>query len=80
MSVVVIVGSGMMGSALAVPLCENGHTVRLVGSPLDDAIIAHGQKANEHLTLKRKMPEQVQWSFPRCPASDGWCGSLCEWR
>ncbi len=63
MSVVVIVGSGMMGSALAVPLCENGHTVRLVGSPLDDAIIAHGQKANEHLTLRRKMPEQVQW-FP----------------
>lgn len=61
MSTIVIVGSGMMGSALAVPLCENGHTVRLVGSPLDDEIIAHGQKTNEHLTLKRRMPEGVQW-------------------
>ncbi|RKJ50702.1 glycerol-3-phosphate dehydrogenase [bacterium 1XD42-54] len=63
MSTIVIVGSGMMGSALAVPLCENGHKVRLVGSPLDREIIEHGQKTNEHLTLKRKMPEQVSWYF-----------------
>ena len=39
MSTIVVVGSGMMGSALAMPLCENGHKVRLVGSPLDNAII-----------------------------------------
>ncbi len=51
----------MMGSALAVPLCENGHLVRLVGSPLDGAIIEHGRKTGEHLTMKRKMPENVEW-------------------
>jgi len=37
--VVTIIGAGMMGSALAFPAAENGHEVRLVGSPLDDDII-----------------------------------------
>ena len=30
-----IIGSGMMGSALAFPACENGNEVRLVGTHLD---------------------------------------------
>ena len=30
----------MMGSAMARPASDNGHEVRLVGSPLDDKIIA----------------------------------------
>ena len=63
MCTVVIVGSGMMGSALTVPLCENGHTVRLVGSPLDDAIIEHGKKTKEHLTMKKGLPESVEWYY-----------------
>ena len=52
-----------MGSALTVPLCENGHTVRLVGSPLDDAIIEHGKKTKEHLTMKKGLPESVEWYY-----------------
>lgn len=63
MSTIVVVGSGMMGSALAVPLCENGHHVRLVGSPLDREIVEHGRKTNEHLTMKRMMPENVSWYY-----------------
>ena len=63
MSTIVVVGSGMMGSALAVPLCENGHHVRLVGSPLDREIVEYGKKSNEHLTMKRMMPENVSWYF-----------------
>ena len=63
MSTIVVVGSGMMGSALAVPLCENGHHVRLVGSPLDREIIEYGRKTNEHLTMKRKMPKNVSWYY-----------------
>ena len=39
MAVVTIIGAGMMGSALAFPARENGHEVRLVGTPLDRAII-----------------------------------------
>ena len=36
MSIVTIIGSGMMGSALAFPARENGHDVRLVGT--DDSL------------------------------------------
>lgn len=39
MKTITIIGSGMMGSALAFPARENGNTVRLVGTPLDREII-----------------------------------------
>ena len=43
---ITIIGSGMMGSALAFPARENGHEVRLVGTHLDREIIeAAEQKA-----------------------------------
>ncbi|MDD2414736.1 MAG: glycerol-3-phosphate dehydrogenase, partial [Eubacteriaceae bacterium] len=40
MSVVTLIGSGQMASALTFPLFENGNEVRLVGSPLDGEVIA----------------------------------------
>jgi glycerol-3-phosphate dehydrogenase len=39
MKTITIIGSEMMGSALAFPARENGNTVRLVGTPLDREII-----------------------------------------
>ena len=51
MAIITVIGSGMMGSAMAFPACRNGHTVRLVGSPLDDKIIAYGKETGKHLTL-----------------------------
>lgn len=52
---IVIIGSGMMGSAMAVPALENGHSVVLVGTPLDKDII-DGLKTNGyHKTLKREL-------------------------
>ena len=33
MAIVTIIGAGMMGSALAFPVRENGHEVRLVSPP-----------------------------------------------
>lgn len=59
----VIVGAGMMGSAMAIPLSDNGFHVRLVGSPLDDAIIESVRKSGWHPTLKRQMPEHVEACF-----------------
>ena len=59
-----------MGSAMAFPACRNGHTVRLVGTPLDRAIIENGKKTGEHLTLVHdvngtktsfKMPDGVSF-------------------
>lgn len=59
MAVITIVGAGMMGSALSLPACDNGNTVRLVGSPLDTAIIERVGQDHFHPTLKRYLPESV---------------------
>ncbi len=39
MAEVTIVGAGLMGTAMAWPLSDNGHRVRLVGTHLDNEII-----------------------------------------
>lgn len=57
---VTIVGAGMMGTALCWPLADNGHRVRLVGTPLDEAIIARIRRVGFHPKLQRVVPEPVQ--------------------
>lgn len=56
---IVIIGSGMMGSAMARPATDNGHIVRLVGTPLDRDIIASVKENGYHPTLKTTMPKNV---------------------
>ena len=53
MALITVICSGMMGTAITYPAAENGHTIRLVGSPLDNEIIEHGQKTREHLNLSK---------------------------
>jgi glycerol-3-phosphate dehydrogenase (NAD(P)+) len=60
MSIVTIVGAGMMGTAMCWPLADNGHTVRLVGTPLDEEIIQRICSDRIHPRLERKIPEGVQ--------------------
>jgi glycerol-3-phosphate dehydrogenase (NAD(P)+) len=52
MAVITIVGAGMMGSALSTPLVDNGHEVRLVGTPLDLDIISALKAGAAHPKLK----------------------------
>ncbi|MBP9986780.1 MAG: glycerol-3-phosphate dehydrogenase [Bacteroidales bacterium] len=59
--VITIIGSGMMGSALAFPARENGNEVRLVGTPLDRAIIDGCRKTGRHLKFDRPFPEGVKY-------------------
>jgi len=59
MTTIVILGSGVMGSALAVPLAENGHDIRLVGTHLDRDIIDSVRATGVHPGLRRALPEQV---------------------
>ena len=54
---VAIIGSGMMGSAIAFPARENGNDVRLVGTPLDRTIIEACRRTNRHPKLKTDFPE-----------------------
>jgi glycerol-3-phosphate dehydrogenase (NAD(P)+) len=60
MASVVILGSGIMGSALAVPLSDNGHDVRLVGTHLDREIIDSVKATGEHPGLRLQLPESVR--------------------
>ncbi len=61
MAVVTIVGSGMMGSALAFPARENGHEVRLVGTHLDREIIESCTKTNRHPKFVKDFPADVKF-------------------
>jgi glycerol-3-phosphate dehydrogenase (NAD(P)+) len=63
MATVTIVGAGMMGTATAWPLRDNGHAVRLVGTHLDHDIIASCKARRVHPRLKRELPEGVQPFF-----------------
>jgi glycerol-3-phosphate dehydrogenase (NAD(P)+) len=63
MATVTIVGAGMMGTATAWPLRDNGHTVRLVGTHLDHDIIASCKARRVHPRLKRELPEGVRPFF-----------------
>ena len=60
MAVVTIIGSGMMGSALAFPARENGHEVRLVGTPLDRDIIDCVRKTNRHPKFTVDFPAGIR--------------------
>ena len=59
MATVTIVGSGMMGSALAFPARENGHTVRLVGTPLDSEIIDTCRATGRHPKFTADFPAGI---------------------
>jgi glycerol-3-phosphate dehydrogenase (NAD(P)+) len=59
MTTVAILGSGVMASALTMPLADNGHDVRLVGTHLDRDIIDRLQATGVHPGLGRKLPESV---------------------
>ena len=51
----------MMGSALAFPARENGHEVRLVGTPLDREIIETCIRTNRHPKFTKDFPAGVQF-------------------
>jgi glycerol-3-phosphate dehydrogenase (NAD(P)+) len=59
-STIVILGSGVMGSALAMPLADNGHDVRLVGTHLDREIIDSIRSTGVHPGLDRELPAGVR--------------------
>jgi len=58
---IVIIGSGMMGSALAFPARENGNEVHLVGTHLDRDIIDTCRKTGRHPKFVRDFPAGVQY-------------------
>lgn len=59
MATIAIVGAGLMGTATAWPLSDNGHTIRLVGTHLDGEIIRSCRERNFHPRLRRELPPRV---------------------
>ena len=61
MSIVTIIGAGMMGSALAFPARENGNEVRLVGTHLDREIIDGCRATGRHPKFTKDFPAGVKY-------------------
>ena len=60
MTTVSVLGSGIMATALAWPLTDNGHEVRLVGTHLDREVIDSIQNTGVHPNLDLVVPEGVR--------------------
>jgi glycerol-3-phosphate dehydrogenase (NAD(P)+) len=65
MAAISVVGAGMMGSSLCVPLADRGHDVRLIGTPLDDSIVHALQTERRHPKLGVELPASVRCSLVR---------------
>ncbi|MGC8780965.1 MAG: NAD(P)H-dependent glycerol-3-phosphate dehydrogenase [Anaerolineae bacterium] len=63
MANITILGAGLMGTAVAWPLSDNGHQVRLVGTHLDAEIIRSCLEHGIHPKLHRPLPPRVQPYF-----------------
>ena len=61
MSIITLVGAGQMAAALTFPLFENGHEVRLVGSPLDDEVISRLKEDDYHFNLLRTLHNGIKY-------------------
>jgi glycerol-3-phosphate dehydrogenase (NAD(P)+) len=61
MANILILGAGVMGTALAVPASDNGHAVVLAGTPLDAATVAQMQAGSGlHPKLDAPLPASVR--------------------
>jgi glycerol-3-phosphate dehydrogenase (NAD(P)+) len=60
MVTVTVLGSGIMATALAWPLSDNGHEVRLVGTHLDRDVIESIKESGVHPNLDLKVPDGVR--------------------
>ncbi|MCX7669491.1 MAG: glycerol-3-phosphate dehydrogenase [Anaerolineae bacterium] len=63
MANITILGAGLMGTAVAWPLSDNGHQIRLVGTHLDAEIIRSCLEHGFHPRLRRPLPPRVQPYF-----------------
>lgn len=60
MTTIAVIGAGVMGTALTFPATDNGHSVRLAGTHLDEEIIRSCKESGFHPKLKRPIPSKVQ--------------------
>src|SRR5438034_9696904 len=70
MARIAVLGAGVMGTALTFPLADNGHDIRLIGTHLDDTIIARCRADGIHPRLGRALPPNVRpYAFSEAAAA-----------
>jgi glycerol-3-phosphate dehydrogenase (NAD(P)+) len=60
MAKILTLGAGVMGTAISVPLTDNGHTVHLVGTHLDGDIIEEMHDSRFHPRLRVRVADTVK--------------------
>ncbi len=76
--IITYIGAGMMASALTTPAYDNGMIVRLVGTPLDDAIIDRLREDCYHMNMKRYIPKTEFYKYGELDrALDGVSDVVC---
>ena len=61
MSKILIIGAGAMGSAFSFPCVDNGHTVNIMGSPLENKTIDELKKNYYHQALSCNLPKNISF-------------------
>ncbi len=63
MTIISVIGAGVMGTAVTYPAADNGNEIRLVGTHLDDSIIQSCKDTGVHPRLSRPISTSVQTFF-----------------
>jgi len=63
MATILILGAGVMGTAISIPLSDNKHEVHLVGTHLDGDIIKRINQTGKHPNLQSPIPTNIK-AFP----------------
>ena len=63
MSNILIIGAGVMSSAISIPASDNGHNVRILGTEFDNDIIKHINEKNIHPLFKYNFNNNISALF-----------------
>ena len=62
MANILILGAGSMGTAFSFPCSDNGHSVSIVGTHLEDDLIENIKSNNQiHPALKTQLPKEIKF-------------------
>jgi len=64
MAKITILGAGAMGSALTIPLADNGHDIKLWFTEFDKPILNALAQGREHPRLKTRLPKEISLYGP----------------
>jgi glycerol-3-phosphate dehydrogenase (NAD(P)+) len=66
MAKILVLGAGVMGTAITMPMTDNGHRVHLVGTHLDGDIIEEIHESRHHPRLRVRVADSVRpYTFDR---------------